>query len=277
MPFTLLHLILVAGILSVSSFLQTIVGFGAGLLGIPLLLLAGFPPVQAVAVVTITSIIQSAIGSWKLRQSIRFPDTKRPILIRLLMLPIGALALWKLGQHNQQFVKQAIGLVLLLIVLVQWRLRIAAATKLHAGWEWGAFSTSGFLLGFCGMGGPVLGLWAVAHDWSPKRSRGFMFLVMFAGNIPVAIMHSILFGSQVGWGFLWGLYGLPWVLAGTLVGLAAGNSISKQRLRQVTLVVLALIGIQATVWPFFVDRPAEKKSNSGQPAAPAAGASAKEL
>jgi ABC-type sugar transport system permease subunit len=100
---------------------------------------------------------------------------------------------------------------------------------------------------------------------------------MFAGNIPVAIMHSILFGSQVGWGFLWGLYGLPWVLAGTLVGLAAGNSISKQRLRRVTLVVLALIGIQATVWPCFVDRPAEKKSNSGQPAAPAAGASAKEL
>ena len=59
--------------------------------------------------------------------------------------------------------------------------------------------------------------------------------------------------------------------------MAAGNSISKQRLRKVTLVVLALIGIQATVWPFFIDRPAEKKSNSGQPAAAAVGASAKEL
>ena len=275
MPFTLLSMFTVAGILFVSSLLQTIVGFGAGLLGIPLLLLAGFSPVQAVAVVTVTSIIQSAIGSWKLRQSIRFSDTKRPILIRLLMLPIGALALWKLGQHNQQFVKQAIGLVLLLIVLVQWRLRIAAATKLHAGWEWGAFSTSGFLLGFCGMGGPVLGLWAVAHDWSPKRSRGFMFLVMLAGNIPVAIMHATLFGSPVLWGFVWGLYGLPWVFAGTVAGLLAGNWISKQRLRQVMLVVLAVIGFQAGIWPFLVERPAEKKTNQEEPAARAPATSAK--
>ena len=275
MPFTLLSMFTVAGILFVSSLLQTIVGFGAGLLGIPLLLLAGFSPVQAVAVVTITSIIQSALGSWKLRQSIRFPDTKRPILFRLMMLPVGALALWKLGQHNQQFVKQAIGLVLLLIVLVQWRLRIAAATKLHVGWEWGAFSTSGFLLGFCGMGGPVLGLWAVAHDWSPKRSRGFMFLVMLGGNIPVAIMHATLFGSPVLWGFVWGLYGLPWVFAGTLAGLVASNWISKQRLRQVMLVVLAVIGFQAGLWPFLVDRPAEKKANQEEPAARAPATTAK--
>jgi len=275
MPFTLLSMFTVAGILFVSSLLQTIVGFGAGLLGIPLLLLAGFSPVQAVAVVTITSIIQSAIGSWKLRQSIQFPDTKRPILFRLLTLPIGALALWKLGQHNQQFVKQAIGLVLLLIVLLQWRLRIAAATKLHAGWEWGAFSTSGFLLGFCGMGGPVLGLWAVAHDWLPKRSRGFMFLVMLAGNIPLAIMHATLFGSPVLWGFVWGLYGLPWVFVGTLAGLVAGNWISKQRLRQVMLVVLAVIGFQAGIWPFFVDRSAEKKANQEESAVRAAATRAK--
>ena len=257
----------VAGILGISSLLQTVVGFGAGLLGIPLLLLAGFSPVQAVAVVTVTSIIQSAIGSWKLRESIRFSNTQRPILIRLLMLPVGSLALWKLGQHNQQLVKQAIGLVLLLIVLVQWRLRIAAATKLHPSWEWAAFSTSGFLLGFCGMGGPVLGLWAVAHDWSPKRSRGFMFIVMLGGNIPVAIMHVTLFGSPVAWGFVWGLYGLPWVFLGTMGGLWAARWISKQRLRQVMLGVLALIGIQATVWPFFVDRPAEKKAKSKLPAA----------
>ena len=60
MPFTVLSMFTVAGILCLGSLLQTIVGFGAGLLGIPLLLLAGFPPVQAVAVVTITSIIRHA-------------------------------------------------------------------------------------------------------------------------------------------------------------------------------------------------------------------------
>jgi len=269
MPFTPLSMLTVAGILGMSSLLQTVVGFGAGLLGIPLLLLAGFSPVQAVAVVTVTSIIQSAIGSWKLRESIRFSDTKRPILIRLLMLPVGALALWKLGQHNQQLVKQAIGLVLLLIVLVQWRLQIAAASKLHPSWEWTAFSTSGFLLGFCGMGGPVLGLWAVAHDWSPKRSRAFMFMVMLGGNIPVAIMHVTLFGSPVAWGFAWGLYGLPWVFLGTIGGLWAARWISKQRLRQVMLGVLAVIGIQAGVLPFFLERPVEPEPNSPQPTVPA--------
>ena len=267
MPFTPLSMFTVAGILCLGSLLQTIVGFGAGLLGIPLLLLAGFSPVQAVAVVTVTSIIQSAIGSWKLRQSIQFSDTQRPILIRLLMLPVGALALWKLGQHNQQLVKQAIGVSLLLIVLVQWRLRIAATTKLHPFWEWGAFSTSGLLLGFCGMGGPVLGLWAVAHDWSPKRSRGFIFMVMLGGNIPVAIMHVTLFGSPVAWGFVWGLYGLPWVFLGTIGGLWAARWISKQRLRQVMLGVLAVIGFQAGIWPFLADRFAEQETNPAEPAA----------
>ena len=259
---SVLHLITVACILFMSSCLQTVVGFGAGLLGIPLLLLAGFPPVQAVAIVTMTSIIQSAMGSYKLRQSICLSDTKRPIMIRLLLLPVGGIVFWQLGQHSQELVKQVIGLVLLLIVLVQWRLQIAPTTKLHRGWEWFAFSTSGFLLGFCGMGGPVLGLWAVAHDWPPRRSRGFMFLVMLAGNVPVAIIHTLLFGSQVGWGFVWGLYGLPFVLLGTLVGLRVGNRIPKQRLRQATLCMLALIGIQASLWPLFADRNEEQQEDS---------------
>ncbi len=249
MPFTLLPMLTVAGILFASSLLQTIVGFGAGLLGIPLLMIAGFPPVQAVAIVTITSIIQSALGSYQLRRAIDLTDTRRPILIRLVMLPVGALLLWQLGQHSQQAVKQVIGVVLLLIVLIQWRLRIAPATKLHAGWQWFAFSSSGLLLGFCGMGGPVLGLWAVAHDWSPQRSRGFMFLVMLGGNVPLALIHMIIFGTLAGWGFAWGLYGLPWVFLGTLAGLSLGERVSKQGLRQLTLVVLALVGIQATVWP----------------------------
>ncbi|MCP3693036.1 MAG: hypothetical protein GY917_12630, partial [Planctomycetaceae bacterium] len=43
--------------------------------------------------------------------------------------------------------------------------------------------------------------------------------------------------------------GLPWVFLGTLAGLSVGERVSKQRLRQLTLVVLALVGIQATVWP----------------------------
>ncbi len=89
-----------------------------------------------------------------------------------------------------------------------------------------------------------------------------MFLVMLAGNVPVAIIHTLLFGSLVGWGFAWGLYGLPFVLLGTLVGLRVGNWIPKQRLRQVTLCMLALIGIQASLWPLFTGRKEEQQEDS---------------
>ena len=103
----------VAGILGISSLLQTVVGFGAGLLGIPLLLLAGFSPVQAVAVVTVTSIIQSAIGSWKLRESIRFSDTQRPILIRLLMLLDKFKLFIKFGRRLQLILRLQVVLIVI--------------------------------------------------------------------------------------------------------------------------------------------------------------------
>ena len=249
MAFTLSQMLLVGAILFLGSLLQTLVGFGAGLLGIPLLMFAGFPPVQAVAIVTVSSIMQSAVGAYQLRGAIELRDTKRPVVIRLMMLPVGACLFWLLGQQSQQVVKQSIGLVLLVIVLVHWQLKVQPSASLHRGWEWFAFSASGFLLGFCGMGGPVLGLWAVAHDWHPQRSRGFMFVVMLGGNVPLALIHAGLFGTLAGWGLAWGCLGIPWVFLGTYVGILMGSRVSRQRLRSMMLWVLALVGIQAACWP----------------------------
>ena len=47
------------------------------------------------------------------------------------------------------------------------------------------FTGSGVLAGLCGMGGPPLVLWAMAHDWPTQRIRGFLFAPGASAIIPV--------------------------------------------------------------------------------------------
>jgi uncharacterized membrane protein YfcA len=242
--------LLVALILLVSSVLQGAMGFASGLFGIPLLMLTGISLPEAVAISLVASAVQNCTAAWKLRQEIDFRLALRPMLLRFATLPLGTLALWLIGDENKGIANQLVGGVVLVILLVQWTFRVTPQPRIHPAWEWLAFSTAGFLLGICGMGGPPMVLWVMAHDWPMARGRALLFF-LFASGLPLqALLLWLAFGNEILQAMLLGLAAMPVLIVGIYLGLALSKVIPDHVFRWLATGVLVLIAVSSIVMPW---------------------------
>jgi uncharacterized membrane protein YfcA len=250
MLFSFESYVAVSLVLFASSIVQGAVGFAAGLFGIPLLMLCGVSMPDAVAMSLVAAAPQNIIPAWQLRREIDFRGALRPALIRFAFLPLGIYALSLVGQERKDLASQLIGGIVLVIVAVQWLWQTHPQPKLHIAWEWLAFSLGGFLLGFCGMGGPPMVLWVLAHDWSMIRARAFLFFI-FAIGIPIqAFLMWLRFGGEVVDAMLLSASALPAVLIGLWLGLQLSRLFPDRALRRMSVAVLVLIALSAIVAPY---------------------------
>lgn len=253
MDLTISQYLTIGTVLLLGSMLQGIVGFASGLFSIPLLLLLNVEGLElrhAIAINLVASAVQSLLGAWKLNDAIAWRTTVRPIAIRFVALPAGAMLLWLAGDWDRTLVKQTIGVILLAVVAAQALWRVEPREKLHAAWEWFAFSLSGLMAGFCGMGGPPMVLWVLAHRWDAARSRAFLFYLFIGGIVPQATVMLWLFGWPLLQTFGVGLLLTPFSATGALCGLAIGNRLPVARLRMLTFVVLVMIAVSSIVSPW---------------------------
>ena len=242
-----------AAIVCMAGVIQSAVGFGFGLFATPLLMYVGHPLPNAIAITIISSLAQTLIGSWRLRTHIPWRPAFGAAAVRTAVAVLGLLALKKLTALTISDVKLVVGAVVCLAVGLQ-SVRMRPVESLH--WAWGAFafSTSGFLAGLCGMGGPPLVLWALAHDWPSQRTRGFLFAT-FASSIPGHIaLLCFTFGMDIARSAGIGLLMLPATFLGAAIGMPLGNRIEKQLLRRIVYVLLLGIGLSAIV-PALIDYP----------------------
>jgi uncharacterized protein len=245
------HYFLVGAILFASSIVQGAVGFASGLFATPLLMLSGISLPDAVAISMVASGIQNITAAWQLRREIDFRRALRPTFIRFAALPLGVGALLMVGKQSTALASQIVGGVILLIVAVQGALRVTPQEKVHPAWEWLAFGVGGFLLGLCGMGGPSMVLWVMAHDWPMIRAKAFLYF-LFATGVPLqALLLWMAFGSDILAAMAQGLAALPLVLAGLYVGLHLGRQFSDLALRRLSLAVLVAIAASALLSPYF--------------------------
>ena len=256
--FELWQYLVFAGVFFLSCFLQGVIGFGAGAFGIPILYFCDFPIDTAIAAITIASMTQSGIGAWQLADSINWKSTIRPGLVRILFILPGVLALDFLynysdsPEQNKELIQQSIGIVLILIVLTKGLIKLEPQEDLPVVWEYIAFSISGVMLGFIGMGGPAVALWVMCQPWNAKRSRGFLFAMLFYGMIPLAILLVWKFGATSTTGLILGVLGLPVVFLGTNTGIRVGNMLDRKKLQRYALVALFLIGLSAILKPLLM-------------------------
>jgi len=242
-----------------SCFLQGVIGFGAGAFGIPILYFVGLDLDTAIAAITIASMTQAGVGAWKLKTSIQWRTTLRPGLIRILFIIPGVLTLQALMEHggespeqSKQVIQQTIGLILILIVICKACIKVTPQKELHLGWELFAFSISGVMMGFIGMGGPAVAIWVMAQPWNAKQSRGFLFTMLFYGMIPLAFILVWRFGMTSFNGLILGAIALPIVFAGTSIGIYMGNKLDRIKLQRYALLALLLIGLSAIIKPIIM-------------------------
>ncbi len=149
-------------------------------------------------------------------------------------------------------IQQSIGIVLILIVVAKGFIKLESQQDLPVIWEYIAFSISGVMLGFIGMGGPAVALWVMCQPWDSKQSRGFLFAMLFYGMIPLAIMLVWQFGATSMTGLILGILGLPVVFMGTEIGIRVGNKLDRKKLQHYALAALFLIGMSAILKPYLM-------------------------
>lgn len=245
------HYLTVFAILLASSVVQGAVGFAGGLFSIPLLMLTGIPLPEAVSINMIASTVQNALGAWRLRREIDFRGAFRPTMLRFLALPFGVWTLYLVGSSNKDLASQVVGVIILAILAIQWLLSVPPQDKLHWGWEIAAFLGGGFLLGLCGMGGPVMVLWVMAHRWPVIRAKAFLYYLFATGMIPQALLLWLFFGDRIFTAFWLGVLSIPALVVGMLIGLWIGSQLPDHVIRRLTVGVLVAIAVSSIGMPFF--------------------------
>lgn len=239
---------LVAGlVVAFAGMVQSTVGFGFALVATPLLIWTGMPLPDIIAMVVTCALLQSALGAAQLRAEIPWRLVLHSSWMRIVTLAVGLHLLRGLIEVDPRWVRVLVGFLVCLLVGVQVIWRPVPRPRLHGGWAALAFSASGLLAGFTGMGGPPLVLWAMAHDWSSRKTRGFLF-ACFSFSIPVQLLfmqftfgHSVLLHAGIG------LLLMPFLYAGMALGMPLGNRMKKERLRWIAFVVLFVIGLSAAL------------------------------
>jgi len=232
------------------SIIQSSSGFGFGLFAIPILLFFGFDLPAAVTMAIIGSAIQKVTAVNYLKDELNWKEMFPYMLTGLVSLPLGIYAMFKVSAMDQSVVKQIIGGLVLVLLVLRWKGTIKSRAIVPRIWGYIAGFFSGLLNGFANIGGPPLVLWTLAHQWSNQRMRGTIiaFSLIF---VPFQVtLMLITFGTPLLSPMVKTMLLSPTVLVGTWLGLKIGERISKDHLKIYMQVLLFFIAISSIAKPF---------------------------
>lgn len=237
MPNLLPLLILLLGI-----FVQSLTGFGSGLVSMAFLptILGVRTAVPLVALITGTTEFILLIryrGSFNVRNVWQMTATS------VLAIPLGG---WALGRLNEDLLLTVLGLIIAgyaLYALLNFRLPELS----HPAWAYLAGFLAGLLSGAYSVGGPPAIIYGTCRRWAPDEFKsnlqGF-FLV----NDTLAIVIHAFYGrltTPVGQYYL---LALPVLAVGILAGTSLDRYLDPRTFRKLTLILLVIMGLRMVIF-----------------------------
>jgi uncharacterized membrane protein YfcA len=232
-----------AVVIAAASFVQGLAGFGIGLVSLaflPFLMSAQ----HAIVLVTLYAAVFILIIFIPLRRDFTLHGMIELVAGTILATPVG---IWLLAELPSDLLKRLIGLVLLLIVALEW-LGLYPERLRGRGWGFGAGLAAGVLGGAIGTPGPPVILYAAAQDWSPRTVKANIqaFLMINQAVILLGYWWAGLLDREI-WRLTW-LFVAP-----AVIGLAAGmllfNRLDRERFRRVVFAVLLVSGLVLLIHP----------------------------
>ena len=232
-------LTLVAGacILASASFVFGLTGFGIGLVALSLLpfLIA---PTTAVPIITFFGAVFALVMTLQLRREVVLPRLGDLVIGTILGTPLGV---WGLATFPPGLLKRLIGLILLTIVVIEWR---RAYPQKLSGRHWGlsAGVLAGLLGGAIGTPGPPVILYVMTQGWSPRAIKATLQAFFLVNQTVILIGHwwAGLLTREVVW--LASVYALPSVI-GVTIGIRLFDRIDQARFRRLIFIMLAVLGL----------------------------------
>ena len=241
---------LIAVVLFLSSIIQGAVGFAFGLFTLTFLTLMGIDLTTIVPLILTANLTQLIMGMYKLRDHLQYTPLIKGSIIRYITLPLGIMTLGYLSTSvDKSIIEQLVGGLIFLIVMIQIVVRPTPKEKHHPFWSYLAFSASGFSTGLIGVGGPPIVLWVMAHNWTNKQIRSFLFASFLStGPINAVLLYFVL-GDTIYTPMLYGLALSPLIALGSHLGIKLGHAFSAEKLRKIAFLLLTVTSISSIAGP----------------------------
>ncbi|QDU72775.1 sulfite exporter TauE/SafE family protein [Mucisphaera calidilacus] len=237
---------------AIGFLMQGMVGFGAGLIIVPILVCVGMDVPMAVGALLGGVMVGTGQRCLRRQEDFEWADVWALSSWRMVGIPVGV---WLLGVLVEQWqpsqIKQMVGLLLAFGLLAMWTMKVQPREKVGRGWTVAAGISSGALGGLVGMSGPLAVMWVMAHDWSPVRSRATLWGIFFLFSPPATAVLAWRFGPDVLWAFLVGMLCFPAVALADFAGDRLGRRFTKSGLRRASYGLLVIIALVAMVEPLF--------------------------
>lgn len=231
-------------IILLGSFVQSIAGFGFGLVALPLLMLLGWSLPQSILLLGTNSLFQSSLAGYSLRKHAPWPYIKKACIGRFLFIPIGLITLTYLDSISISYVKVIVAsLIPLVLILQRYLPKIKNNKQPSILWTVVAFTSSGFFSSAIGLGGPSLVLWAKSQNWTSHQSKAFT-LITFCLTLPVLLpLVYFRFNHELYNVGIICLSSLPFLIFGTKGGLWIGRYINKDSFDKIVVGLLLFLSI----------------------------------
>ena len=231
------HILWIALIISIALFTRAAIGFGDGVIAVPLLSLM-IDISEAVPLILFISTLMSVVALWKDRAHVQFGSLKRTAGMALLGFPFGILLL---GVTDNELVKSILGCILIFLGI--WFLSPAKKIQLKAtGWSYVFGLLAGVLGGAYAFRGIVFGIYGSLRGWSPAQFKGTIqsFFLVSGIFIPFGYFGAGLVTPRV-IGLFFVL--MPLALLATLLGTWSSGKLNPAHFQKIIWLVLLLLGI----------------------------------
>jgi|GEM_PF-188860 len=247
---TVYQIVWIVASLGVASFVQGVIGFGAGMIAVPIMVWVGVDLPLAVAALLPAVLVQTGYGVWRFRRDWVWRDLIHLNVYRLPLMPVGIGIMALVAGADVDLIKQYVGGLLLLAVGLMVVGRVEPREKVSAKWTALAGATSGVLAGAVGMGGPPVVLWVQAHAWSTRRIRTYLWSCFLLISPLQMLALSMVFGARIWAVALVGFLATPLILLATWGGSRVGDRLDRTRLRQIAFLVLIGLGVWMLAGPW---------------------------
>lgn len=227
-----------------AAFTAGLAGFGAALVGMPLLsMLVG--PQMARAIYPLAFLASQTFMIISYRKQINLKSLSRMAIPSLLLIPVGGFAASVLPDRAI-FATLAV-MTLLYALYSLFKFPLPTVTNPNWGIPFGCFS--GVLAGAFNTPGPPLIVYANMAQWERGTFKGNLQSVFFANSIAVNIMHFTT-GNHSAETVSLALTAIPAIFLGIFLGKSCDRWINPQQFR--TIVLILLIGISLSLLVFRV-------------------------
>jgi uncharacterized protein len=229
--------LLVAVVIFLSAFIQSMAGFGVALLSMPILtdrfgIGVSAPLIALVALSTKVFILARYRQSFDLRA--------------VIPLVAAALVGIPLGMHLMETMDRGLVIGLLGVVISGYALYALVNPRIprleHPTWAYGLGFVSGILSGAYNVGGPPLIIYGTGRRWSPAVFKGNLQGCAMLNSVIVIANHARI-GNYTPTVWHYFLIGIPALAAGLWLGFTLDHRVNAVRFRQMVLILLFFIGL----------------------------------